>query len=114
MSLPITSALVRAAYEYLRHTPPFSNWRMPPGESVHFRVTHSIKVQGAHQLDGDVHTVWVSSRRTGHTDTLMSLMAHEMVHMVCDKAGVRSEHGAEFRRRADLVCRYHGWDPKHF
>ena len=41
-------------------------------------------------------------------------MAHEMVHAKCDAEGVRAEHGAEFKRRAALVCKYHGFDPKTF
>ena len=114
MTLPLTPTLLRATYDYLCQTPPFTRWHMPPGREVRFRVTRSWTVQGDHLLEKGRHTVRVSSNKSGTTHTLLQLMAHEMVHVVCDRDGVRSEHGREFRRRAASVCRYHGFDPRNF
>ena len=114
VTLPLTPALLRATYDFLRQTPPFKNWVLPPGCEVRFRVTRSRTVQGDHLFEGGVHRVRVSQHKTGSTHTLVELMAHEMVHVVCDREGVRSEHGGRFRRLANTVCRYHGFDPKLF
>ena len=114
MTLPLTPDLLRASYDFLRETPPFKRWGLPPGESVTFKVTRSVKTQGDHLLHDGKHTIRASSRKVGHTASLVALMAHEMVHVVCDREGVRSEHGAPFRKRAAAVCRYHGFDPAEF
>lgn len=106
--------MLEAVYDFLRRTPPFKNWGMPTSGEVMFRITRSTRTQGDHLLHRGRHTIRVSSRKVGHTWVLVELMAHEMVHVVCDRDGVRSEHGAEFMKRAILVCRYHGFDPKHF
>ncbi len=114
MTLPITPALLRATYDFLRVTPPFKSWGLPPGEDVVFKVTRSRNTHGDHLLHNGVHTIRVSCIKVGYTAVLISLMAHEMVHAVCDLEGVRSAHGKAFKRRAAAVCRYHGFDPMEF
>jgi hypothetical protein len=114
MTLPITPDLLRASYDFLRETPPFKRWGLPHGENVVFKVTRSRKTQGDHLLLNDVHTIRVSCVKVGYVAGLLALMAHEMVHAACGLKGVRSEHGAEFRKRAAMVCRYHGFDPAEF
>ena len=114
MTLPLTPALLRATYDFLRQTPPFKRWNMPPGDEVKFHVTRNLEVQGDHLLNARIHTIRVSRQKTGTTRVLIELMAHEMVHVKCDAEGIRSEHGREFHRRAALVCRYHGFDPRNF
>ena len=114
VTLPLTKDLLRGAYDFLRMTPPFKKWKLPPGEIVKFVVTRSPTVQGDHILVKGVHTIRVSCKKVGATSTLMELMAHEMVHVKCDRDGVKSEHGADFKRAARLVCKYHGFDEASF
>jgi hypothetical protein len=114
MTLPLTPDLLRASYNFLRETPPFKRWGLPCGEAMLFQVTRSRKTQGDYKLRDGVHTIRVSCMKVGHTTSLITLMAHEMVHVACDLEGVRSEHGALFRKRAATVCRYHGFDPVEF
>ena len=114
MTLPLTPGLLRASYNFLCETPPFKRWCLPLGRDVEFKVTRSRKTQGDQLLFRGFHTIRVSSRKVGYTASLMAFMAHEMVHVVCDREGVRSEHGAAFRKRAAAVCRYHGFDPAEF
>ncbi len=114
MTLPITPDLLEAAYVFLCATPPFKRWGLPPGDEVKFGVTRSRKTQGDHVLHDSTHYIRVSSAKVGHTASLLALMAHEMVHAACDREGVRSEHGAAFKKRARAVCRYHGFDPMEF
>jgi len=114
MALPLTPALLEATYEFLRRTPPFHKWNLPPGEVVTFKVTRNAHVQGDHLLVKGKHTIRASSKKTGNTHNLIELMAHEMVHAKCDLEGVRAEHGAEFKRAARAVCKAHGFDEKNF
>lgn len=112
--LPLTADLLRASYDFLRHTPPFKKWKLPPGEVVEFIATRSNTVSGDHLLHDGIHRIRISSKKVGATDTLIALMAHEMVHVKCDRDGITSEHGAEFQRCAKSVCKYHGWDLANF
>ena len=114
MTLPLTPDLLEATYDFLRRTPPFNRWNLPTGGEITFRVTRNTKTQGDHLLHDGRHTIRVSSRKVGYTTGLVALMAHEMVHVVCDREGIRSEHGALFRRRAASICRIHGFDPMEF
>jgi hypothetical protein len=114
MTLPLTPDLLRATYNFLRETQPFMWWSLPRGEDVEFKVTRSRKIQGDCLRLNDVYTIRASCIKVGRTASLMALMAHEMVHVACDLKGVRSEHGAAFRKRAKVVCRYHGFDPAEF
>ncbi len=112
--LPITADLLRATYDFLRHTPPFKKWKLPPGEIVEFVANRNNTIQGDHLLLKGVHRIRISSKKVGATDTLIALMAHEMVHVKCDRDGVVAEHGKDFWRAAKSVCRYHGWDLANF
>ena len=114
MSLPLTKDLLRGTYDFLRLTPPFKKWKLPPGEVVLFVVTRNPLIQGDHIMVKGVHRIRVSSKKVSATWTLIELMAHEMVHVKCDRDGIKSEHGADFKRAARLVCKYHGFNEGHF
>ena len=112
--LPLTPELLQATYDFLRATPPFKWWRLPPGEEVTFKVMRKVWTRGDHWLKNGKHTIRVSEVNTGRTYALLMVMAHEMVHVVCDNNCVRSTHGAAFKKKAAKVCQYHGFDLKMF
>lgn len=115
--LTLTPEMLRAAYEFLRATPPFRGWKLPPGGEVRFRVTKWRDKYGEHSIrdDGSGETIAMSGRIIGHTTTLMSVMAHEMIHVHMFRCGRKGAmHGPKFQRMAALVCRYHGFDTKAF
>lgn len=115
--LPITPAMLAAAYDFLRSTPPFRRWRLPPADEVQFHVTREPFKFGTHEFDGQEHIIGISERRVGHTYTLFITMAHEMIHayQAISKTETKgAEHNAAFRRIARCVCRYHGFDPREF
>ncbi len=41
MTLPLTPEMLRACYEFLRSTPPFRRWSLPPGDEIGFHVTRN-------------------------------------------------------------------------
>ena len=114
MTLPLDPAMLEAAYEYLRATPPFRRWKLPPGEQIEFHVIASRALRGRCVGRGQAHSIAISAGTIGHTDSLMMAMAHEMIHVRDNLAGVRAHHGASFARGAAQVCRFHGFDPKLF
>ncbi len=85
---------------------------MPAGKDMYFRVTRSVNTLGTAQ---GMTEIGISSVNIGRTYSLMTTMAHEMVHIYnASKGHTRSEHAAEFKRCARLVCKHHGFDQKMF
>jgi hypothetical protein len=119
LSLPLTPEILEAAYEFLRCTPPFKGWKLPQGEEVEFVVSRLQDREGDHTTYRGTsdHVIRVSSKRIGHTTSLVVVMAHEMIHAkqaVAKTFTANAEHNAEFRRLATNVCKLHGFDPKTF
>lgn len=110
----LTPDILEAAYDYMRATPPFRRWKLPPGDEVEFHVTRRREHRGDCQSAHNHHIIRISAFNIGHTDSLMRVMAHEMVHIYCDRKKVRSHHGREFLRAAARVCQLHGFDLKLF
>lgn len=107
----LTPAILEAAYEFLRATPPFSRWKLPHADEIEFRVTRHRDCQGKCVTEDDRHAILVSEVKIGRTFGLLELMAHEMVHVHCHRQGhLKPEHGAVFRRHAARVCKEHGFD----
>lgn len=119
MTLPLTPRILAGAYEYLRTTPPFLRWKLPPAEEVEFHVLQTKLLEADHTVyeRTDEHVIRVSAGKIGFTSNLMPAMAHEMIHarqVISKTETPNTTHNAEFHRLAKLVCRYHGWDYKLF
>ena len=113
--MKLTPAVLEACYDFLRATPPFFRWGLPRGSEVLFRVLKTRESLGTYKWSTAYgHVISVSAGRVSHTNTLVSLMAHEMVHMRQEMLGLPTTHGAAFRRMAKIVCRHHGFDPAEF
>ena len=119
--LPLTVETLRAAYEYLRTTPPFISWNLPEPEEIQMRVARDQHAAAWHTCcrtgRGRKHTIAVSVKYVGRTEALMATMAHEAIHLHMSLTGMdrgRGEHSAAFHKIAGDVCRIHGFDPKAF
>ena len=118
--IPLTSETLKAAYEYLCTTEPFSRWNLPESDSITFKVAKDPHNFGWHVCWGrknKKHIIAVSRRTTGHTLTLMTVMAHEILHVhqhMTGQATSRVEHNKAFRADAELICAIHGFDPRSF
>lgn len=110
----LSPAILIAAYEYFRATPPFARWKLPPPEDVQFHVTgHLDRYGDCGPTDDGQHCIRASGKMIDHTITLMGTMAHEMVHLKLEYEGHRGgDHGREFMRLWRLVCKHHGFDPR--
>ena len=113
-----TPALMERAYEYLRASPPINRWGLPHADEVEFNVIRIANTRGycrSHFEGGKWHhEIAISAGSICRTDSLLTTMAHEMVHEKCDRLGIRTKHGAKFMELAKKVCEVHGFDPKLF
>lgn len=116
MTLPLTPEILRTAYDFLTTTLPFNRWNLPDGEDVVFRVVRNPKVFADYLHSRGKHVIRVSGATVGHTETLLRTMAHEMIHLHEQQAGMATanQHTKAFWKLAARVCRYHGFDPKSF
>jgi hypothetical protein len=118
MAFHLTPDMIEGAYRLLVVSPPFRTLGLPDADQVEFHVARFTQYADCYwhgkPLKDGRPVIRVSSRRVGHMDTLIRSAGHEMCHIHLDIHGVRSHHGAEFRKLARAVCRYHGWDPMEF
>lgn len=116
MTLRLSPELLAAAYDFLRTTDPFKGWKLPKSGRVKFRVIKDPRRFADFGLENGVPTIRVSTARNGHTDTLLSTVAHESIHLHQYLKGLetKGEHNADFKRRAARVCGAHGYDPRTF
>jgi len=114
--LHLTPEILAGAYTFLRGTPPFNRWKLPPAHNLKFKVTGSKEVEGLYDDKNGKATpeLHVSKHFVGKPWSLLETMAHEMVHVHLFAKGVRKHHGPEFRRCAKRICDIHGFDPAKF
>ncbi len=110
---------VARLYEAFRVKRPFGSrsWRLPPAGEVVFKVTRNRNFIGEYSRVNGRHVVGLSDARIGHLHTLSATLVHEMVHLVQAVNGTETsgaEHNADFQRRAGIVCKAFGFDPKEF
>jgi predicted SprT family Zn-dependent metalloprotease len=114
VTLPLTPEILAATYGFLRVTPPFNRWKLPPAGDVKFRVMRTKQFMGQHFLEPEGHVIDVSAQKVGYTRALILTIAHEMVHMAQHERGLPRTHNADFERMTAQVCKFHGFDPKEF
>lgn len=116
MTLPLNPERIAAAYDFLNVTPPFDKWNLPDSDDLIFRVAKSDLDHGW-ITTGRRHkkpVITISGATTGQTPKLFETLAHEMVHLHQYLTRQPQTHGPGFRKMAELVCKYHGFDPKAF
>lgn len=110
----LSPAMLEAAYCYLLTTPPCNRWKLPPADDVEFCITNSPTRSGTYRPDGERDIISISAKIVGRSYILMMVMAHEINHLRCYRLGLGLTHGREFKRRAALICREHGFDERLF
>ncbi len=120
MSLRLTPNMLRASYDFVRTTQPFNRWKLPAGELVRFKVAGDAWKRGWYMRSNNKdhhHIIGISRNCIAHPDSLIMVMAHEMIHLYQGERDTESRntiHNAEFKRLAKSVCKYHGYDPLLF
>ena len=109
MILPLTPEMLAAAYEYLCECPPFNKWSLPLSEEITFKVM-ARRLFAEYQRMGGKHYIRVSKKMVGSHTILLSTLAHEIIHLQLEELGACDDHGPNFQRLADEVCRIHAFD----
>jgi hypothetical protein len=112
MTLHFYPETLPAAYDFLKATAPFRSWKLLDSDDITFRVTATKERFGQYIVEAGKHYIEISCENVGHTDTLLSTVGHEMIHLRQVLRGGDPCHNAEFERMWKRACRYHGWDPK--
>lgn len=115
MTLPLTPAMLVAAYDFLATTPPFNGWGLPEGEEIVFKVVRTKRQFAWYQRDGKRHTIAVSAGKVTSSHMLLQALAHEICHLHLaelgmDNRGTVDTHNGAFRNLAAEVCKFHLWD----
>lgn len=89
---------------------------MPLPESVDFIITGDPEVMGTYLYgpgEAFEYTITISEARCGHFYTVLTILAHESIHMSFhrQKGDKWAQHGVEFRRRCKRVANELGLDP---
>ena len=113
--MKLNPEIVRNAYASLSCAYPFTKWSMPLPEEIDFQIVHDTELMGSYMLDTGEdfeHTITISSARCAFYMTMLSTLAHEMVHCSFhrQKGDKWLHHGKEFRRRCTLVGKSLGLD----
>jgi len=111
--------VLRAAYDYLDSTEPFCHWNLPDSNEVVFKVGRQNGHRGKYALyDDGGHEIQIMETAVKDTLELMTVMAHEMVHMFQCESGMSKRsnigHGPAFRKLARRICKVHAFDYKNF
>ena len=114
MTLKLHPEMLAAAYEYLRTTEPFKGWNLPHADEIGFHVVKTPSMAADFCVENDMPLIRVSLVKNGHTNTLISTMAHEMIHLRQHLTKDREHHGQRFKKMAARVCKAHGFDPTTF
>lgn len=110
----ITPLDLLETYEYLSTLAPFNEWSLPGSSALDFVVNRSQQLQG--EYDTDPHTIKISSYFCTTWNDVIETVAHEMVHLACEKKGHynHADHDPQFRRLARKVCKAFGWKLEEF
>jgi hypothetical protein len=108
--------VVKNLYASLYCCYPFTKWKMPVPEEIDFIVTADPETMGTYLYDTGEdyeHTITISSARCGHYYTVITTLAHEMIHLSFhrQKGDKWMQHGKPFRTRCKLVAIELGLDP---
>lgn len=114
MTLRLTPDMLAAGYDFLRMTQPFRGWKLPHSDALGFHVVRRAGLSADFGVDAGTPFIRISEASNGHAVTLLSSLAHEMIHLRQHLTGDRELHGPRFQRMAARICASHGFDPKIF
>ncbi len=109
--LKLNLDMLAHAYDYLNCQPPFASWNLPHSEDLRFFIKQK-PLYAMCQPVNDTYHITFSPRLVGSHNTLISTMAHEMIHVHMDQTcgHAKNFHDRTFQRVADRVCKIHGFD----
>ena len=112
MSAWITERTIKSMYSLLRSMPPFNKWNLPPAYKIKFKVDHNLPLMG--QMDVEKKIMTIGTKHQEHFETVLTTVAHEMVHLSLYIDGCPSfnQHRKAFRMKTAQIGDLYGFDRK--
>lgn len=112
MSDWITDKTIKSMYSLLRSMPPFNKWNLPPSYRIKFKVEHDLPLMG--QMHFKPYKMVIGTKHQEHFETVLTTVAHEMVHMSLYIDGCPSyhQHRKPFRLKTAQIGDLYGFDRK--
>lgn len=115
--MQVNARTMAAAYEFLSEFEPFRD--LPPVNEIQFKVTRCNIDRGYYHAGGGSkeYLIAVSSKIVTHMDSLLKVMAHEMLHLHQEVTETETEdvlHNKAFWSLGHKFCHEMGWDPGLF
>lgn len=105
--MKLNNTIIKNLYATLFCCHPFSRWNMPLPDEILFIVDDDTESLGTYQYDPGSetfeHIITISRAKCAFIITVLSTLAHEMIHMSRFRTSKWDKHDAEFRRRATMV-----------
>lgn len=93
--------------------PPFDKINMPHPGQLRFKVTRRKDIMGEFAPDED--TIYISSTKNGHFDTICKTLLHEMAHLAVHEEKYEdydSHDNKRFKVIIKHIASLYGFDPK--
>ena len=105
MPIKLTKEMLAHCFDMIAATPLMSKWGLPESEDVKFKLVARKKYFGRYIYDGGNHTIEISTKSVGTFQTLISTMAHEMIHLHQSQLDLPVADDAAFDWFAETVCK---------
>ena len=92
---------------------PFDKLDMPHAHQIQLKVTRRKDIMG--EFAPEENTIYISSARNSHFDTICKTLLHEMAHLYCYKVKEQEYHDHENKRFKAIIrhiASLYGFDPK--
>lgn len=110
----LSSSILRNFYSSLYLCDPFIKWNLPLPEEIRFKVVDDMDTLGTYLHDPSddeyQHTITISRARCAFLSTVLSTLAHEMIHLSRYRTDKWNYHDKMFRARATKVGKELGLD----
>ena len=104
---------IKLLYKTFVKLPPFDKLDMPHACQIKFKVTRRKDIMG--EFAPDENTIYISSAKNGHFDTICKTLLHEMAHLAVYKQRDEEYHSHD-NKRFKLIIKHiaslYGFDPK--
>lgn len=109
----LTDENLKLLYKTFVKLPPFDKLNMPHACQIKLKVTRRKDIMG--EFAPDENTIYISSARNAHFDTICKTLLHEMAHLYCYKLKHEDYHdheNREFKKILKHIASLYGFDPK--
>lgn len=113
MSAWITDKTIKSMYSLLRSMPPFNQWNLPPSYKIKFKVVHDLPLLGHLHVYPKLK-MEIGTKHQEHFESVLTTVAHEMVHLslYLEGCGSYHQHRKPFRERTAQIGDLYGFDKK--